>query len=534
MVMVVTTFPYLIAFQRAMSQDQGVPWRFSGFVFGVEDGNSYIAKMRRGMEGEWLFHSPYSGMEQGGLIAFLPYYLLGKLAGGSASHEQLVVLFHWFRFGAGILNIIATYLFISEYLRGGLWRQVALVMITSGGGLGWVVLLFPNSQVLPLEFYSPEAFGFLSLYGLPHLSLARAFMLLSLREVLRFWSPDEFQSAKGHGWRLGFYWLGAGLSQPIHAVIIGVIVALYYGFVWIRQFLRKSRVTGEQSFWRMVTSIGLASLPALVLVVYTGIRFITDPYLRIWASQNRLPAAPISLYLLSYGWLIPFVFGGIKKVLKDGDERGFVLILWLLVASTLIFTPISIQRRLIEGIWVGLILLSVIFLEPYAENLSKGMHLRGVSSLLVICALPSSILLIWGGIQSARFPQPPIFIPEWEAVGYEALNQLEQAKDTLVLASYDSSNALPAYAFVRVLVGHGPESPFVDRMTEKVETFYHGQTSDSFRLDFIRENQIEFIVWGENERKLGDWQPLLETYLKPVYEDGEFIIFRVDWTKMEN
>jgi len=45
-IMMLTTAPYIIGVLR--SNDK---WRFSGFVFGVEDGNSYLAKMQLGAHG---------------------------------------------------------------------------------------------------------------------------------------------------------------------------------------------------------------------------------------------------------------------------------------------------------------------------------------------------------------------------------------------------------------------------------------------------------------------------------------------------
>src|SRR3990172_3657836 len=84
-----TTLPYVWAFLR-----EGAAWRFSGFVFGVEDGNSYLAKMLEGAYGGWLFRTPYTTAAQTGILAFFPYLLLGKLASGVALHEQLIALFH--------------------------------------------------------------------------------------------------------------------------------------------------------------------------------------------------------------------------------------------------------------------------------------------------------------------------------------------------------------------------------------------------------------------------------------------------------
>jgi hypothetical protein len=77
-VMGITSIPYLYGFFR-----QGSDWYFTGFVFGVEDGNSYIAKMLSGSFGDWLFKTPYTNFQQVGFLAFLPYILLGKISSAS-------------------------------------------------------------------------------------------------------------------------------------------------------------------------------------------------------------------------------------------------------------------------------------------------------------------------------------------------------------------------------------------------------------------------------------------------------------------
>lgn len=526
--MALISIPYLIAFQKTLSVDRNPSWRFSGFLFGVEDGNSYIAKMRRGMEGEWLFRSPYSGMEQKGLLAFLPYYLIAKLAGGRDTHEQLVILFHWFRIGAGMICILATYRFLCEYLSLRYYRRMALILITLGGGLGWLILLFGDVQVLPLEFYSPEAFGFLSLYGLPHLSLARALMLLALVEYIHIWSSDIEARRLIHGWRLSLCWLGVGLSQPIQAGILAIVFAIHLFVELIRHAFGRSISVKRDSIKGVVLSIFGASWLPGILLAYTGYAFLTDPYLRIWAAQNRLPSASIALYLLSYGWLLPLVLGGISKMQRSGDETSRLLLIWLLAAGGLIFIPISIQRRLIEGIWVVLILSAIFFLESLQQRCQQKGYWRRLAGLILVLAIPSSLLLILGGYQNVIVQKHPIFVPQRKAIGYEALNQIHEARDAIVLASHETSNELPAYAFVRVLLGHGPESPFGDILSEQVRAFYQAQTSVDFRQDFLQQYHIQYVIWGDNERELGNWQPMLEPYLIPVYENEGFVILKVD------
>ena len=103
-VMLILTLPYVMGYAV-----EGESWKFTGFAFGVEDGNSYIAKMLSGAAGNWLFFTPYTSFPQNGVLAYLPYILLGKLSSPPGQHIQLVVIFHLFRIIAGILAIIATY-----------------------------------------------------------------------------------------------------------------------------------------------------------------------------------------------------------------------------------------------------------------------------------------------------------------------------------------------------------------------------------------------------------------------------------------
>jgi hypothetical protein len=531
--MVLTTIPYLIAFQKALPSDQTPTWRFSGFLFGVEDGNSYIAKMRRGMEGEWFFRSSYSGMKQKGVLAVLPYTLLGKLAGGKGAHEQLVVLFHWFRIGAGLSCILVTYRFLCEFLLSTYWRRVALVLITIGGGLGWLILLFRDPKVLPLEFYSPEAFGFLSLYGLPHLSLARALMLLALIEYLKIWETAVTTERNVHLWRLSAAWLAAGLSQPIQAGILSILLVFHLIVEATKRWYWRTFSVKKAKLKAVILSVVWASCLPLALLIYTAYSFLTDPYLKIWAAQNRLPPAPISLYFLSYGWLFPLVIGGIVQSRDWGNERLTLLLAWLVTGMGLIFTPITIQRRLIEGVWIVLVLLAMRFVESLHRIARQQKFQRLVVFLLFLLTLPSSILLVIGGIQSALTPKTPIFVSYRDTIGYETLNQFQKAKDAVILASYETSNVLPAYAFVRVISGHGPESPSGETVLKDIRKFYQAQTPSEFRQDFIQRYQIQYIVWGDNERKLGDWQPRLEDYLIPVYENESLVIFEVDRAKMD-
>src|SRR5579859_1696581 len=131
LVMIFTTIPYLVGFAA-----QGSQWRFGGFLIGLEDGNSYLSKMREGAEGNWLYQLTYSSERYNGSFVFVQYLLGGKLAALVASISKLtltsalLLVFHGMRFVFGMLAVVVSYRFIALILPRGHWRWLALVVIT--------------------------------------------------------------------------------------------------------------------------------------------------------------------------------------------------------------------------------------------------------------------------------------------------------------------------------------------------------------------------------------------------------------------
>ena len=53
---------------------------FLDFLYNPQDGNSYLAKMYQGWEGNWRFVLPYTAEAGEGAYLFLFYILLGHIA----------------------------------------------------------------------------------------------------------------------------------------------------------------------------------------------------------------------------------------------------------------------------------------------------------------------------------------------------------------------------------------------------------------------------------------------------------------------
>ena len=64
----IVVFPYLLGFTIQTDELQ-----FSGSFIGVDDQNSYLAKMRAGYDGKWLNQSPYTNYPQNDVAIYLPF-----------------------------------------------------------------------------------------------------------------------------------------------------------------------------------------------------------------------------------------------------------------------------------------------------------------------------------------------------------------------------------------------------------------------------------------------------------------------------
>lgn len=493
----ITTVPYLIGFAA-----QGAEWRFTGFVLAVEDGNSYLAKMLLGASGDWLFRSPYSTMPQTGALAFLPYLILGKLAADPGLPEQLIALFHLFRILATPWAVFATYRFVSLWLHLPRLRRWVTGLACVGGGLGWATLIVAGARP-PLEFYSPETFGFLAFLGLPHLILARA---LLLDGVVAY---HQSLTGGGQASRAGILLAAAGLVQPV-VLVTAFAVIFFYGIL--------GSAVGQIGpiAWLRRTSLILA--PAGLLAAIYAVMLAGDPFLQAWQTQNRIISPPPLDYLLAYGLAIAAAAGSIYRGLRSREFRAWLPLAWAAAFPILAYAPVNLQRRLPEGTWIAVLVLAALALDG-----RKGRSLA--PAVFAAASLPSTVLLMLGAFSTASKPAPPAFYPAAEARAADWLRSVV-GRDDVVLSSYPVGNRLPARAPLRVVIGHGPETADLDSLLPVVMRFFSTGDDDE-RRRLLSEQRVTYVFWGPEERLLGEWDPARFPGLVPAYTEQGYAIFRV-------
>ncbi len=515
-IMLATMLPYLAGYARENSD-----WVYTGFLFGVEDGNSYIAKMLSGASGSLLFRTPYTAYPQSGFLAFLPYLLLGKLADPPAEHIQLAALFHLFRMVGGVLMVLATYDFVALFIEQPWRRRFATALAVLGGGLGWLSLLGvqgPWQNGMPLEFYSPESFGFLALYGIPHLALGRALLLWGLRAYIR---PQPGGFLLSRSLKSGLLWLGLGMMQPLTVLVGWAIMGAQLVVDGILRWQESKNLRiAIQGAWvnqfKKAVTFGLVSSP---LVIYTAISFQTDPFLKGWGQQNII-LSPLPLaYLLAY-FLLPLTILGLVKMLRARILGATLLLGWLLLFPLLAYAPYNLQRRLPEGIWTAISLLAV-----YSLDLIPARWQRWLRPVLWTSFLPALVLLL-GGVQSVWNPGTPWYRPAAEVQAFQALASMTHSGD-VTLADYSTSNALPAWAPVHTLIGHGPESIHLEQIQPRVDQFFASNATDAERRGLLAEFRVSFIIQTPQETGAAYADLDRLPYLKKLYDQAGYRIYQV-------
>lgn len=546
-VMAVTCLPYLLAYTR-----QGKDWAFTGFIIASEDGNSYIANMQSGSAGNWLWRSPYTAVPEQGALVFLTYLLLGKLAAAPAQHGLLVLLYHLFRVTAGVLAILATYDFLALFLKEVRYRRLCTALITLGGGLGWVILLLGPSSILgsvPVEFISPEAFGFLSLFGLAHLALARAFLLWGLRSYLLARQETGRRALTGSV-RTGLFFLLTGLAQPLTGMIAGAVPVLHLmvtGVWWLvqRGGLPKKTLTGAvaltlpspgergfrspgpaaawPAFFKRFIITGAIAGP---FVLYNALAFSLDPFLKAWNQQSAIPSPSPLLYLLAYGLVLPFAVVGGWRLLHTDAWLGAFLVPWIVVFLIAIYLPFSLQRRLLEGIWVAWVTLAGIALE--ASHRGEAPRLGWIKKLSPILGLSfiATLVLYSGCFLAVAKPAEPLYQPADEVAAFDYLAR-NAAPGEVVLSSYETGNVLPAWSSLRVVVGLRTLTAGIATLLPEVERFYEPGTGLAERQALLVSQGVDYVFWGPHERALGSWDPQAAPSLVRVFEQGEYEVFKV-------
>lgn len=470
---------------------------FNGTLINPLDANTYLAKMRQGWRGAWLFTLPYTS-EPGEGVFLLPYYLfLGHLARWLGL--SLETVFHAARVAGSFVMFLAAYNLILEYFKRWSSRLGAWLLFVFGSGLGWLATLWGG---FTHDLWVAEFIPFLSTLVNPHFPLAAALQLWLFK-----WMLLPNQHIRSRILRSIIFVVLLVLIQPIGVVVLLGVVGAYTA--WRVGHLRLWRWT---EFWPLLV-LALFGLPYLGFVLWVT---ATHPVLRLWNAQNLTPSPNLVEALLAGGWPLLLSWAGLLFVGRRRNFYDSTLVGWYCVGIALVYLPLALQRRLSLGLWMPIVLLAVfgwremfaLHFPPVWRRVLLGLLVAtvGLSNLLVYAAM-------WVAINQR---EPAVFLTLDEAAGLNWLR--DHAGAAVVLASPELSLFIPARTEARVVYGHPFETVNAEFYKAAVSHFYETGELPS-------EPAVSYIVYGEREKALGQAPALRTSAWHKCFEQASLAIY---------
>jgi hypothetical protein len=489
---------------------------FAGFFFIADDATTYLAKMRQGAEGSWLWNDPYTSEPHGGVFLFGFYLLFGHLA--ALLHVPLIAAYHLAGISGAFALVLAAERLCRRLLEPPLHR-LALVLLTLGSGLGVLAQVAGNpslfgSKLEALDLHLPELSGWYSILAIPHFAWATALIIVALLGLLEI--------ADRPGWRPLLVTSVALLAlTAIHPQMIPVLAIIWSAYQLVLMFW------GRRPGWRGLAAQAVPFIATIPLLAYNAWILFRDPTIAEWARQWRHQApGPVSLGL-SLGIPLLLAMIGIVLTWRRRDQGLALLMVWPPLVFVLLYLPnlANIQRRLLDALYVPLGILAAVGVREVVRRI-KPSSARRVTAILVTASCISSAIVLAIALRfaSGAFPEAYISNDAWRAMAW--LSTHHQPQDR-ALSSPQAGQLLPAWAGVTVYVGHYSETLDYFNKITTVRSVLQPNASASEVEAFCRANGITLLYWGPDEALTG-YHPGGQPYLHPIYDRGSVAIYRVE------
>ncbi|VAW33038.1 hypothetical protein MNBD_CHLOROFLEXI01-4195, partial [hydrothermal vent metagenome] len=471
-------------------------------IMNPEDAQTYWAKMLQGFNGAWLYTIPFTPEPHAAAGVGIFYVWLGQLA--RLFGLSLTAVWHGARFLASIILFLTTFHFVATFLPDKQSRWTAYLLALFGSGLGW--LLFVVGQpfwlgTFPVDFKQPGAHLFFTALTFPHIALGTAvilFDMLVLQKISNQWSVVSNQNgarisqintdkktkirvhlrSSASNWRTSNWrtsnwrWaILAGLANIVLGIAYPFLIYIVAGtavFLWGSIVWRQRRILW-QAGWQIAV---MFLIPAPLYLYYLSV-WRSNEVFRLWDAQAGTPAAPWPHYLIAFGPML--LLAAIFQWKKPASRPHFtVLWVWILTAALLLYSPLTAQRRFIQGVHVPLAILAAAgFVQIVLPRWQDGrfwqkivtrpryetVKLRRFIILLFLLGMSFSNIFLWVDVtRIAAFTQPDLFFRP--AAEVEATSWLRENIPTnaTVLGSYQTGNYVAAQAGQRVVLGHWAET----------------------------------------------------------------------------
>jgi len=558
-----TCLPYLYAY---LVTPDGM--QFTGLLSNPMDGNSYLAKMRQGAQGSWLFHLPYTSEDHDGALIFTYYLFLGRLS--APLGLPLILTYHLARIVNGLILLFVACWFFSLLNLDRWSRHATFLLLALSSGSGWLAIPF---NVFAPDLWVPEAITFYAILANPHFPLAVALMLLTFafviapirgadRPSLPGEAATQVPAASGGGMTAAAQAPTAGgdrvtanprspsLGRPsqtpgfagglslgtpssarglalaaLSSLLLGIVqpfcvITVYsvLGGYFLLRFLKDRRLPWSEILRGMVAGALTAPVIAYDYYVYTF-----NSVLRAWSEQNVTPSPPLWTYAVAYGFVLILAVGGTVLATRRQSQADLFLLAWVIVNGLLLYAPFSLQRRLVTGLHIPLCILAGMALSRYVLPRFSPARRTLILGAVLVLTVPSNLVVVATLMAGAARHDSRLYLYQDEMEAMTWLRENTRPTD-IVLASPEMGLFIPAWAGNRVLYGHPFETIQAKEKKALVEEFFQEGIGGQAGREIVRLYRPAYLFYGPRERELGE---LEHEMLPVVYQNRSVTILTI-------
>lgn len=500
---------------------------YTGTLYNALDLNSYLANMQQGQQGRWLYILPFTAQRSTPIPLFMLYILLGHVA--RITSLSLPLVFHVARIVCGAVFALTAYHFIAHFLQREAERKLAFGLLLFTSGLSWLVIAIMGSNLsddlleIP-DYWMSDVVSFLAMLSNPHFTLNMTLMMWLILVGEAFFQRGEWRAALPALLAA----LGIALVHAHQLAVVGLVVGL--GWLWRCWHDRRIRWAGAL---RIAVVFGPAALLAGTLTVLSW----QDDLLASWLRQGvTLSPPPWATVFILYGPAFWLAVTGVVHIMRQQTRDLYPIAWWFGVVLVLMYLPVNFQRRFLEGFHVPAVMLAAVgwrrVMRPWLVTRASLRTARAVGALWIVSLALTPLVNVTQGLLPALNPDGASVYMEQDT--YDALMWLraqvpdDAAFDTIVFASLDSGNLIPAWVPVRTTLGHWSLTAYAADRLDDADLFFDTQASDAARIAMLRELDVDYVYVGAAERELGAFDPAGAAYLEPAFTSATVSIYRFD------
>ena len=423
-------------------------YKFMGLVASVGDANAYLDYMSQTTNRHFFFRNSYTSEDTRHLLIRPLFWVMGFFSIFLPS----IFVWHLFRVMLGVVFLILAYHFISNFIKDVFSRRIAFLFIAVGSGFGYFATIINKllgTNYGSTDLWVTESIPFLSLNGAPHFIFS---YILIIGIMYYFYSGITKNKTK-------FI-----VYSALLAFILGfehiydmITVYLVVGTFILVLFFKEGKI--NYNYIKKSMLFCLISVPSFL---YYASIFLFDPLYNEWTKQNVLLSPNLSNYVLGFGLVLLlalfYVFVIVMEKKYKNDTGLMFLSAWLVVNFLILYLPVSIQRRFVEGIFLPMAILAALGFLRIITILKFKNKLRIFAAILiVVLVLPSNAYrlsqLLELKYNPANIYSMPYFLENEE---YEALLWLKRNTnpDDVILSEQTLSNYVPRVSGNIVYFGH--------------------------------------------------------------------------------